>query len=284
MPNVLSIAPVRALTKRASAKIGNDAVAARFERLAFAQLLRDPRNFRTAKPEELTNAPAWASEARARGEEISVFRVNRALAARLHTLARRLDDTCRIASTEFGVHPSDAGKIESARRFLAKFGRVDFDTAARRALDFSRLFRAWQDDADAAPVCEARTILLFNGRRWLRVTSVRELRAIGREFSNCLARTRSSGGYGGMLMKGHAQFWVLRDRCGNGLVIAMAPGRSPTHFLEVKGRHNAHVRLDDQDLRNLGKAIGIRPSPQPPPPPAAALEPPSRLIAAVLAA
>ncbi|MGD9981345.1 MAG: hypothetical protein AB7H66_17085 [Hyphomonadaceae bacterium] len=284
MPNVLSIDPLRALAKRASAKIADKTIADRFERLALDQLLKDPRNFRPAKAAELTDAPAWAVEAFVRGEEVSVFRTNRALAARLHTVARRLGDTCKVAAAETAAHPDDAPKIGAAREFLAKFGRANFDTAAKKALAFSRLLLAWHDDLDATPVCEPRTIILLNGRRWSRITSVKALRAIGREFANCLARTQSIGGYGGMLAKQHAQFWVLRDYDGKGLIVAMAPGRAPTHFMEVKGPRNAHVRLDDADLRSLALAIGIRPAPPPPPPPPPPVAPPARVLEAVLAA
>lgn len=268
MPNVLSLDPVRALAKRASAKIADKDIAERFERLAVDQVLRDRRNFRPVEAEELANAPAWAIEAYVRGEDISVFKTNRALAARLHTVARRLADTCKVANTAAQTHPDDAVRISAARDFLAKFGRVNFEVAAKKALDFSRLLVVWQDDTDATPLCEARTILLLNTRRWQRITSVKDLRAAGREFTNCLGRTQSSGGYGAMLKRGHAQFWVLRDMSGKGLMVAMAPGGpAPTHFLEVKGPRNAYVRLDDADLAKLALAIGMRPAPPPPPPP-----------------
>lgn len=283
MPNVLCIDPVRALAKRASAKIAVKSIAHRFERLAVLHLLKDSRIFRPVKASELAAAPPWAAEAHSRGEELVVFKSNRALAARLHTVARRIADACKVAETEIATHPNDAAKIVAAREFLAKFSRVNFETAAKKALAFSRVLLAWQDDLDAKPLCEPRTIFLLNGRRWILVTSVKELRAIGREFMNCLGRTQSSGGYGGMLMKGHAQFWVLRDIGGKGLIVAMAAGRAPTHFMEVKGPRNAHVRLDDEDLHALSLIIGISPAPPPPPPPPPAA-PPAGVLAIVLAA
>lgn len=283
LPNVLCIDPVRALAKRASAKIADKIIAERFERLAVDRLLKDPRNFRPAKASELTDAPIWAVEAYVRSEEVSVFKTNRALAARLHSVARRIADTCKVAASEIAAHPTDATRIGAAREFLAKFGRVNFEIAARKALDFSRLLIAWQDDTDAKLACEPRTIVLLNTRRWIRVTSVKELRAVGREFANCLARTQITGGYGGMLINGQAQFWVLRDMDGKGLIVAMAPGRAPTHFPEVRGPRNARVRLDDDDLRKLALAIGILPAPPPPPPPPPAA-PPAGVLAVVLAA
>ncbi|MGQ0532342.1 MAG: hypothetical protein ACT4OF_06580 [Caulobacteraceae bacterium] len=283
MPNVLCVDPLRALAKRASARIADKTVAARYERLALDQLLRDPRNFRPAGPDDLDNAPAWAREAHARREEVSVFKTNRAIAARIHSVARRLDDTCKVAAAEQAKHPSDASKINGARMFLAKFGRVDFDTAARKALNFSRLLSLWEDDTDATQVCEPSTIMLLNGRSWHRVTSVKDLRSIGREFTNCLGRTTRKGGYGGMLVQGLAQYWVLRDVSGKGLIVAMAPAPRPTHFMEVKGPRNAPVRIDDADLVQLGLVIGIRPTPPPPPPPPPS-SPPAGVLVAVLAA
>lgn len=267
MANVLDIDPLRALAQRASARIADKAIATRYERLAINQLLTDVRNFRPANPEDLKDAPAWAREAYGRGEEISVFKTNRALAARLHSVARRLADTCRVAAAEEAKHPGDEGRIKDAREFLAKFGRANFDTAAKKSLHFSRLLTVWEDDADATLVCQPRTLVLLNGRSWDRVTSVKDLRALGREFVNCLSRTKRTGGYGAMLVQGAAQFWVLRDVGGKGLVVAMAPAPSATHFMEVKGPRNAPVRLDDADLVQLGLVIGIRPSPPPPPPP-----------------
>jgi hypothetical protein len=279
--NVLCIDPVRALAKRASDRISDKAIAARYQRLAFDQLLKDPRNFRPAFSNELADAPEWAKQAHCRGEAVSVFKSNRALAARIHSVARRLEATCRVALAEPAKHPGDAAKINDARQFLAKLGRADFDTAARKALIFARLLEVWEDHNDAAPVCPPRTIVLLNARAWHRVTSVRDLRAIGREFSNCLARTQRTGGYGGMLVQGCAQFWVLRDRHGKGLMVAMAPAPLATHFMEVKRPRNASVELGDADLVQLGHAIGIRPPPPPPPPPPHA---PAGVLALVLQA
>lgn len=284
MPNVLGIDPVRALAKRASAKITDKAVAERFERLALDQLLREPGNFRPAQATELSDAPSWAVEAYVRGEEISIFKSNRARSARLHAVARRLADTCKVAATAIEARPDHATKIREAREFLAKFGRVNFETAARKALDFSRLLELWQDDMDAQPACDPYSFVLLSGRIWTRVTSVRELRAIGREFVNCLGRTQRVAGYGAMLARGQAQFWVLRDLGGKGLIVALAAGRTPTHFMEVKGPRNTPIRMDNEDLRALALVIGMRPAPPPPPPPPPPVAPPSRVLEVVLQA
>jgi hypothetical protein len=261
VPNVLRIDPLRALAKRASDRIADKAVAARYERLAFDRLLRDPRTYRPAQAEDLEDAPDWARRAEARGEPICVFKNNRALAARMHSVARRLADTCKLAAAEPAQHPDDATTIQQARAFLAKFDRVNFDTAARKSLVFSRVLTLWEDQADAIQVCEPRIILLLSGRSWHRLTSVKQLRATGREFLNCLARTRRTGGYGAMLLQGQAQFWVLRAVGGKGLIVAMAPLPVASHFVEVKGPRNAHVSMTDADLVQLGLVIGV---PDPP--------------------
>lgn len=267
MPNVLCINPLRALAKRASARIADKTIAARYERIAIDQLLRDARNFRPMCDADLPNAPSWAREAYARGDAVDVFKANRALAARLHTIARRVDDVCKVAAAELALHPAYADKINDARAFLAKFDRVDFNTAARKAPPFALLLAAWQDDQDATPLCEPSTIQLNKGRSWTRVISVKDLRALGREFGNCLARTQRASGYGAMLAESVAQFWVLREASGNGLIVAMAAAPLATHFIEVKGQRNTPINPDHSDLLRLGRALGMRPAPPPPPPP-----------------
>lgn len=266
MPNVLDIDPVRALAKRASARIADEAIAKRYEKLAIDRVLKDPRNFRPIRESELATAPSWAREAHARGEIVSVYKTNRGVCARLHTVGRRLADACTVAYTEPSAQPDDWAAIDAARKFLAKFMRADFETAARKALGFSRLLASWESNLDAQDVCPAQTIVLLRGRAWHRITSIVELRKVGREFHNCLARTTRSGSYGGMLVSGRAQFWVLRDLDGKGLIVAMAPAPQATQFTEVKGPGNAHVRDDNPDLVGLGIAIGVRPPPPPPPP------------------
>jgi hypothetical protein len=269
MPNVLDIDPVRALAKRASARIGDQIIAKRYEKLAIDRLLRNPRNFRPARNVELNGAPSWVQEAIDRGEIISVFRSSSGMAARLHTVARRIADTYRLAAMDHGAKPDQADIIKEARRFLSKFGHMNFDAAARKALGLSRVLASWEGDLDAAEVCLAQSIVLLGGRIWHRVTSVAELRAIGREFSNCLTRTSRLAGYGAMLARGQTQFWVLRDVQGQGLIIACANAPLATQFIEVKGPRNTPVRPDNADLAQLGIAIGVEPTPPTPPRPPA---------------
>jgi len=279
VPNVIDINPLRALAKRASERISDRTVAQRFEKIAFDRMLKDPRNFRAARKNDVDNAPAWAREAHANGEELSVYRANGALAARLHTVARRIADACIVAQTAESKRPDDAAAIVEAREFIAKFGRVNFDTAARKALAFSRVLACWKEQDDALSLCDAQSLVLLGGRIWHRITSVTELRQVGGEFRNCLARTTRDSAYGSQLARGTAQFWVLRDVAGKGLIVAMAPAPLATHFLEVKGMNNMAVRSDDEDLLKLGVLLGVRPrTPEPPPP-----RPPAGLAVALAA-
>jgi len=270
MPNVLNIDPVRALAKRASARIGDQTIAKRYEKLAIDRLLENPRNFRPARDSDLKGAPAWVREAIDRGDMISVFRSSSGMAARLHTVARRIAETCRLAAMDHDAKPDQAEAIKEARRFLSKFGHMSFDAAARKALDLSRALASWEGGLDDAQVCPAQSIVLLGGRIWHRITSVAELRAVGREFSNCLTRTSRLAGYGAMLARGHNQFWVLRDIEGNGLIVACASALLPTRFVEVKGPRNTPVRADNADLAQLGIVIGVEQTPPTPPRPPAA--------------
>jgi len=266
--NIIDVNPLRALAKRASERIGDQATARRFEKIAFDRLLKDARNFRPARKNDIDNAPAWARDAHARGEELSVYRSNGALAARIHAVARRVADALDVAQTPPEQRPDDAAAIASAAEFIAKFSRMNFDTAARKALSFARVRECWRLQDDAMQVCDAQSLVLLGGRIWHRITSVTELREVGGEFNNCLARTTRDSAYGSQLKRGAAQFWVLRDMQGKGLIVAMAPAPLATHFLEVKGPNNTPVRADDADLLQLGTLIGVRPrAPEPPPRP-----------------
>jgi hypothetical protein len=265
--NVIDVNPLRALAKRASDRIADRATAQRFEKIAFDRLLKDPRNFRTARKSDIDNAPAWAREAHARGEELSVYRSNGALAARLHTVARRVAEAFAVAQTPITQRPDDSAAIAEAVEFIAKFSRMNFDAAARKALAFARVYADWKEQDDAMRVCDAQSLVLLSARVWHRITSVTELRKVGAEFRNCLARTTRDSAYGSQLARGTAQFWVLRDMDGAGRIVAMAPAPFATHFLEVKGPNNVPVRSDDADLMQLGVLIGVRPrTPEPSPP------------------
>jgi hypothetical protein len=256
---------MRDFVRRVGGKIGDEKIAVRFEKLAFERLLEDARNFRDALPAEIATAPAWARAAQARGETLSVFRLHRGAASRLHALARRLADTCRVAATDGAARPRDLAAIRAARAFLDKFNRTSFEVAARKALAFSRLLAAWACDGDEKPVCPEQKIEATHGRVWARITSVGGLRAVGREFRNCLARTTRAGGYGGMLLQGIAQFWVLRAPDGAGLIVAMAPAPLAAHFTEVRGPRNAPVISEQIDLMRLAVALGMLPEDPPPP-------------------
>ncbi|MEZ5956554.1 MAG: hypothetical protein R3C27_04995 [Hyphomonadaceae bacterium] len=266
MFNVIDVNPLRALAKRASGRIADRATAQRFEKIAFDRLLKDPRNFRAAHKRDIDNAPDWAREAHARGEELSVYRSNGALAARLHAVARRIAETHAISQTPPTQRPDDSAAIVEAAEFIAKFSRMNFDVAARKALVFARVYASWKEQDEARSVCDAQSLVLLGGRIWHRITSVAELRRVGADFRNCLARTTRDNAYGSQLARGVAQFWVLRDVNGLGLIVAMAPAPLAMHFLEVKGPNNIPVRADDRDLAQLGILIGVRPRmPEPPP-------------------
>jgi hypothetical protein len=265
VPNVLDIDPVRRLAKRVSARIGDPTIASRYEKLAKSRILGNPRNLRPASDAELNRAPAWTRDAIVRGETICVFRSDSSMAARLYTVARRLADTVRLAAMERDGKPDLNAAINEARRFLAKFGRANFDTAARKALKFSRTVASREGDLDVIDVCPAQSIVLLGGCVWHRIVSVAELRKIGREFVNCLARASSLTGHGAMLVGGRSQFWVLRDVRGAGLMIACATAPLATHFTEVKGPRNAPIPADHPALAQLGVVIGVAPTPPVPP-------------------
>jgi len=266
MPNAISIDPLRALTRRAGRKIPDRVVAARFEALALAQLVKDERNYRPAQPWEIQRGPDWVRQAHARGDLVCVAHPCRSAAARLHNVARRLADACRVAAFGMAERPRDGVVITAARAFLDKLDRASFDVVARKSLYYSRLLATWVDDLDSSPVCEEAAVHATLGRTWRRVTKVSSLRTLGREFCNCLARTTRNSSYGAMLRAGQAQFWVLRDGSGEGLMIAMAPAPRASYFTEVRGPRNARVTGEDPDLRELAIAIGVKPSDPPPPP------------------
>ncbi len=266
MINAISLEPLRALTRRAACKIPDKAVAERFQALALAKLLKDESNFRPAMPGELKAPPDWAQRALERGDLVHIAHPSRGAAIRLHNVARRLGDTCKLAAFSVDERPKDAAHITQARAFLDKIDRADFDVTARKALYYARLLALWIEDIDSAPVCEPATADATPGRSWRRVQSISELRVIGREFYNCLARTTRGSSYGAMLRSGRAQFWVLRDASNAGMMVVMAPAPNAPYFTEVRGPRNARVNADDPDLQHLAAAIGIKPRDPPKPP------------------
>ena len=96
------------------------------------------------------------------------------------------------------------------------------------------------------------------GRTWHRIVSLAELWQVGREFHNCLARTsRYIGAYGRRLRDGDAQFWVLRDQTGRGLIVVMVC-MLEKRMSEARLPRNGGVHPDDPDLVRLGEAKGWR--------------------------
>jgi hypothetical protein len=271
MINVLDVEPLRAVARRAAGKIADERIAARFERLAVARLMHDQRNFRAATAAELRHAPAWTQAALARGDAIGVFKLHRSAAQRLHNLARRLEDTRRLAALDVAHSPHSAAYIGAARDFIGKLERADFETTKRKAYQFARMLIVSDEAQDDERVCAHQTVATVAGRHWLRVTSVNELRAVGREFGNCLARASRAGLYGAGLNSGQRQFWVLRDVHGVGRIVVMADAPQATGFMEVRGPRNARICASDLDLMLLSRALGIRPPPPPPLPPSGVL-------------
>ncbi len=267
MPNVLDVEPLRAIARRLARKITEEKTALRFEKFAFTQLLDDARNFRPALPLELERAPEWAREAHGRGEAISVFHVNDAAARRLRTFARKLADTCKVAEADPRRYPGDASSIAGARRFLTKIDSASFDVALGKAKHYARTLAAWEQDQDREPLCEEASVSATCGRTWSRVRSPGELRATGRAFVNCLARASTNSYYISMMRAGLAQYWVLRDADGKGLIVAMLAAPVACEMFEVRGPRNAHVCKTDPDLLMLQAALSMHPSKRPPPPP-----------------
>ncbi len=264
MCNVLNAKPLRDFAHRAATRIPLQHVAKRFERLVYDQLRRDARNFRPARLVEIETGPAWARTAYAEGQVISTARLNPGVATRMHKIARQLANTCALAIST-AKRPADAAIIAAASAFLERLDRASFDVMALKAAYFSRTLADMLASDDEEMCCEASVVQATCGRYWRRIASVAELRATGREFRNCIARTPREGSYGGMLRHGTAQFWVLRDESGEGRVVAMAPAPFATSFTEVRGPGNAHVNLEHPDLVRLARAIGVRPSSPPPP-------------------
>lgn len=270
MPNVLDVEPVRQAARRIASKIANPMVAARFEKLAYDRLLADPRNFREASAAEISDSPAWAQDAASRGEIVSVFKLNRGASMRLHNLARRLIEVCALATAQAPSH-GQGRYVLAAREFIDKIERASFEVMARKAMSLSRIYAGWSEVSEV--LCAADIVAATQGRAWTRITSLAELRGIGREMTNCLARTSETSAYGGHLKDGRAQFWVLRDARGVALMAAMAPTAAPADFREVKGPRNTPVSRTNADLLCLAKAIlvgGDRPPPPEPPTPAPA--------------
>jgi hypothetical protein len=276
MPNVLDTDPIRAFVRRVAEKIEDPRIRARFEKLAFTYLLADSRNFRPASPQELDAAPEWARAAAAKGEVLSVFVLCQSARMRLHNVARRIAHTCQLAAMDLETHPERFAGAFLAREFLSKFDRASFDVVARKASYYASLYDNADCDGETKAACAAQSAPCANGRVWRRITSLAELRATGREFHNCLARSSRASTYGRKLRRGFSQFWVLRDQNGAGLMVAQAPTERPLWFNEVRGPHNAIISSDNADLQRLAYAIGILRDD--PPPPSQAADTPSHTL------
>ncbi len=263
MPNVLDVAPVRKFAARAAALIPNAAVAERYEKLTFGRMLADERNFHAATYWDVKRGPTWAQEAHARDQALCVFRLHSGAANRVRTIARRIARTCSLAALDPAKFATHLTHIAAASAFLEKFARADFATVSRKVLVFSRLYAVIEDElACQNPRAE---IEATSGRIWRRLRTVSELRQVGREFHNCLARTPRHASYGAMITRNTAQFWVLRDAAGLGLMVALVRLSDPARFTEVRGPRNAHIAHDNQDLALLASALSIAPPTAPSP-------------------
>lgn len=253
MHNVLDAEPVRQAARRVAKKVQVEKVARRLEKVAFERLLADPNNFRLADDAELDAAPAWARRAEKRGEQLYVCALSRGAILAMHRVARELSLTCALAAMAPAPTAEDGRLIEAAREFLHKIDRAGFDLIARKARMFAGQYERLA--AVAHPLCEPGQVGATEHRTWRRITTLAELRTLGRELTNCLARTTETSAYGGKLKNGQAQFWALRDQRGVALMAAMAPVGEAHDFSEVKGPRNAPVSRNNPDLKCLAKAI-----------------------------
>ncbi|WP_395645626.1 hypothetical protein [Terricaulis sp.] len=262
--NILDQAPIDALARKMAEKIPHTAVAARFARLAFERLRDDPRNFRPATLLELKKAKPWAMREMEAGREVVAFVANRSCAARLRRTAAALAETCAEAS--FVVDPAsptpssrDAWLRASATEFIAKIDRANYEVMEGKA----RLFALERKNREterltAVQLYAHEDVYSAPGRTWRRIVSLAELWSVGREFHNCLARSsRYIGAYGRRLRDGDAQFWVLRDQTGRGLIVAMVC-MLEKRICEVRLPRNGGVHPDDPDIVRLGEAKGWR--------------------------
>ncbi|HVK82023.1 MAG TPA: hypothetical protein VM915_15585 [Verrucomicrobiae bacterium] len=270
MPNVLNPEPARAFAARAAAKISTPHIAARFERLVFGEVLTDPTCLRPAHDDEIDRGPDWARAAKARGEQLHVFNLSRSASVRLHGIARRVEQTCKLAHS--AIDDTNATIVTLACAFLLAFDRADFRTIARKTQYYARIYNNTDHDENDKIYGDAQSVICASGLVWRRLISIAQMRDAGRTFNNCLARTTQGSTYGRRLRRGTAQYWMLTDHDGAPLIVAMAPAPLAEWFNEVRGPRNARVPHDDPDLLRLARAIGIIRS-DPPPSAAAALIP-----------
>lgn len=266
---VVDIAPVAECARRlADAIVSNPAVAAHFQKRAHQQLLLDPRNFRTAEDADLTGAPTWVWRKLAAGEPVFAFAPSRASLARLRRVARQLEATCAEAIFLDGqpretLSPRSIDILEMALEFIAKIKRPNFAAMEEKSRYFALERKERLAFARAhEPICREDAIYVTSTHAWRRIRSVSEMWDVGAEFHNCMARSSSqAAGFGRDLRNGAAHFFVLRNRAGRGLLVAVAyPSRGQID--DVRGPHNAHVAPDDTALLMLCAARNWRPPPQ----------------------
>lgn len=261
--NILDQTPIEALARKLAEKIPHTSVAARFARLAFEQLRDDPRNFRPITALEYKRSQPWVRREVEAGREVVAFVANRSAAARLRRTALALAETCAevsyVTSVTASASSRDIWLKAAATEFIAKIDRAAFDTIEGKA----RLFALERKNRlnellSSKKLFDDEEIFSCPGRTWRRITSLAELWAVGREFHNCLARTsRYIGVYGRRMKDADAQFWVLRDQTGRGLVVAMAC-MLEKRICEVRTPRNGGVHPDDPDVVRLGEAKGWR--------------------------
>lgn len=266
MSNVVNPELARAFARTVSARIEDPMAARRFEKLAFLRLIGDERNLRPVDEHEWAALPEWADRARRRGDALQVFALRRGAAQSIRIAARRLADVCAIASDARALDGRREA-VRAARKFIKRISRMSFEAASRQAYAFSVLRRDWAEERDGDQICDVAAVAATDGRTWRRVTSLRELRAIGREFRNCLSNATRRNPHGDALVSGAGQFWVLRDSGATGLMIAFATCSTTCRFREVKGPRNQGIDRAHPDLLLLARALGVLASEPPPDPP-----------------
>lgn len=260
--NILDAAPIDAMARRMAAKIPLEGPAARIARLIFEYLSADLRNFRNATAVELLTAEPWARREIAAGRPVLVFASNRASAARVRRFAEAVRDTCAEVDHLTALEPITPREEElkrAAADFIAKLDRASFETIELKARMFARGYTRRQEDKRAARrLCADEEVFSSPGRVWRRITSVADLWGVGKEFGNCLTRaSRHGGGFSRRMTEGDAQFWVLRDQNGKGLMVVMIY-MLERRIAEARGPRNAPVFADDPDLAALARAKGFK--------------------------
>jgi|CXWL01.1.fsa_nt_gi hypothetical protein len=259
---VLDRAPVAEKARAIAGKIDDPVVAARFAKVAFEQLLADPRNVRAAEEADLIGAAAWARRKFKRGVPLYVFSPCQSSLARLRRVARQLQQTCDEA-LYLGTLGKPSGRERMMRdlmcEFISKIVKPDFATLDVKSRLFARERKARIDLLRAAePVCEDEEIYAAPGLVWRRLISVAQMWAVGAEFHNCMARgSANSAAYARHLRSGIGHFFVLRDHTGKGVMVALGYPNL-TKLEDVRGPGNVQIDPDSPALVVLAEARGWR--------------------------